>query len=42
MILASLLQMSINKKLSYFYENLKIDRVYYNEQNCLNNEGRFT
>ena len=31
------LQITINKKLSKFYKNLKVGRIYYGEQNCLNN-----
>ena len=38
----SFLQMSISKKVSDFYENLEVGRFCYGEQNCLNNEGRFT
>ena len=42
MMQVSFLQMTINNKLSDLYENLEVRRVYYGEQNCLNNEGRFT
>ena len=34
--------MTISKKLSDFYENLEVTRICYDEQNCLNNEDRFT